>query len=165
MILKIKKYSFYFNSRIRSYYCMMKIDISCTIYRKIKYFNLMQKLVSLVLVLALASTIANGRFLQTTTATTPKRNITFDATLGCGACITGGYIYCHKLAENADVLADVPVANRVCCKDNSTCAAASDALYNCSISYTDRTYAKFVCPFNKNQCGQNKDFSIGNNTA
>eukprot|EP00350_Pseudokeronopsis_sp_OXSARD2_P002378 CAMPEP_0170562838 /NCGR_PEP_ID=MMETSP0211-20121228/62739_1 /TAXON_ID=311385 /ORGANISM="Pseudokeronopsis sp., Strain OXSARD2" /LENGTH=55 /DNA_ID=CAMNT_0010880265 /DNA_START=112 /DNA_END=275 /DNA_ORIENTATION=+ len=42
-----------------------------------------------------------------------------------------------------------------CCEDSSeaNCPEVSDSEWNCSSPYSDKTYAKFVCPRNRDKCG------------
>lgn len=77
----------------------------------------MKVLVSILLLLA----TAQARFLSATATVSVNLTISYDATLRCGACIEGGYIYCHKAEEGAVVTGDVPLVNRTCCKDAKTC--------------------------------------------
>lgn len=73
-----------------------------------------------------ALTMTNARFLQTTTSssTTPDKtphpsnipwNVTYSSSLGCGACIHGGYVYCVSGNEQQAAAAYPATANQVCC--------------------------------------------------
>lgn len=86
------------------------------------------KSLTLLVAVALFATQASTRFLDGTAAssnaTMPAPNITFAATLKCGECVLGGYIFCAKsYADNTTVTADVATANRVCCKDAASCSS------------------------------------------
>ena len=81
------------------------------------------------------------------------KNITFKKELGCGACINGGYIYCIADGERSELNSSAKPPPSVCCQNSTSCPEIDDTKYNCSISYTDKTYAKYVCPFKKDKCG------------
>jgi hypothetical protein len=87
--------------------------------------------------------------------------IPFNATLGCGGCIKGGYIYCIPGAEGSDP-ASWGSSKAICCKDNNTCPALSNNTYNCSNKYTSPILAKAMCPFRKASCGNNSAFGFDN---
>ena len=59
-------------------------------------------------------------------------NISFSKSLGCGACINGGYTYCvpGKLGSDPGSWSGF---SDMCCKDKSSCAGVkAPALYTCS---------------------------------
>lgn len=85
--------------------------------------------------------------------------IPFNATLGCGACIRGGYIYCIPGAEGSDPTT-WGTNKAVCCKDKNNCPALSNKTFNCSNKYTNTMLAKALCPFRKNACGNNTAFGF-----
>ena len=55
------------------------------------------------------------------------KDIVYDATLGCGECVAGGYSFCWKATSSGEVLTDKEYPKysttstdktSVCCKDN-----------------------------------------------
>lgn len=80
--------------------------------------------------------------------------IPFNGTLGCGACIRGGYIYCIPGAEGSDP-STWGTNKAVCCQNASNCSALTNKAFNCSNSYSDKSLAKAMCPFRKGACGNN----------
>ncbi|TNV78715.1 hypothetical protein FGO68_gene6715 [Halteria grandinella] len=86
--------------------------------------------------------------------------IAYNATLGCGACIRGGYVYCIPGAEGSNS-SSWGGKTAVCCL-NSTCTQAKDKTYNCSSQYSDATQAKALCPFRTNACGNSSGFNFTN---
>ena len=91
---------------------------------------------------------------------TPLKNygddytIPFLATLGCGACINGGYTYCIQGSEGDDYTGKS--LNQKCCAAGSTaatCPEISTAGWVCSNTYSDKTLAKSICPFRQTACG------------
>lgn len=82
--------------------------------------------------------------------------INYSQSLGCGACIRGGYIYCIPGPEGSDPATWPAALSSVCCQDSNSCPEVSNvAQYNCSNSYADTMLAKGLCPFNKANCGGN----------
>ena len=80
--------------------------------------------------------------------------IPFAATLGCGACINGGYIYCVQGKEGDDYTGKT--LNQKCCPAGSTaatCHELSNSAWTCSNTYSDKTLAKSICPFRQTACG------------
>lgn len=110
----------------------------------------------------LATTTTTPTTSTTTAAAAPKipkffdDNITipFNGTLGCGACIRGGYIYCIPGAEGSDP-STWGTNKAVCCQNASNCSALTNKAFNCSNSYSDKSLAKAMCPFRKGACGNN----------
>lgn len=111
-----------------------------------------------------------GRDLQTsnTTNTTTKVvpkfygdkvNITYNSTLGCGACIRGGYIYCMPGAEASDP-ATWGTKKAFCCQNASNCSYTTNSTYTCSNTYSDKTLAKAMCPFVSSRCGNSTTFTF-----
>ncbi len=49
-----------------------------------------------------------------------------------------------------------------CCKSDSQgdCPEAYNSTWNCTNAYSDKAYAKFVCPFKKDKCGENMDVAL-----
>ncbi len=80
--------------------------------------------------------------------TSYAENVTlaYKASLGCGACIRGGYIYCVPGAAGSD---ESSWGNKTatCCKDEATCTQAKDSTYTCSNAFSDPVLAKNICPF------------------
>ena len=80
--------------------------------------------------------------------------IPFQATLGCGACINGGFTYCVQGKEGDDYTGKT--LNQKCCPAGSTSATCPEiaiAGWTCSNTYSDRTLAKSICPFRQTACG------------
>jgi len=79
--------------------------------------------------------------------------ITYRSNLGCGACITGGYIYC-VLGKEGDDYSNVTLTQN-CCQNStaSACPQLSNSNYTCSNKYTDKMLAKNVCPYQSSKCG------------
>ena len=80
--------------------------------------------------------------------------IPFVATLGCGACINGGHIYCIQGKEGDDYTGKT--ITQKCCAAGSTataCPEIANAAWTCSNTYSDRTLAKSICPFRQTACG------------
>jgi hypothetical protein len=80
--------------------------------------------------------------------------IPFVSTLGCGACINGGYTYCIQGKEGDDYTGKT--LTQKCCAAGSTataCPEISNPAYTCSNNYSDRTLAKSICPFRQTACG------------
>lgn len=100
--------------------------------------------------LASAQVLESSRFLAGNNSRqgVPKQykdtdTINFAATLGCGACIRGGYIFCIPGAEGSDP-ATWPsgVKNRCYQTAASLAAAALPSPWTCSNTYSDPTLAK-----------------------
>lgn len=85
--------------------------------------------------------------------------INFNATLGCGACIRGGYIYCMPGAEGSDP-STWGTNKSVCCQNAANCPTLTNKAYNCSNQFTDKVLAKGMCPFKKSACGENSSFDF-----
>lgn len=87
--------------------------------------------------------------------------IAYDSSLGCGACIRGGYTYCTT-AKEGTLYSTTPTGT--CCKSNSTsdCSVISNSAYTCSSAYSSKTYAKFVCPFITSKCGSTNNITLDN---
>jgi hypothetical protein len=112
------------------------------------------------------------RFLATTTTTNTTKplppayygdNVTipFKTTLGCGACIRGGYTHCYKGVEGQVLNASLSATNQKCCKNATDCATETASLdWTCSNLFTDTTLAKFACPFVKTNCGPNNTINF-----
>ena len=93
----------------------------------------------------------------------------FADTLGCGACIRGGYIFCIPGAEGSDP-ATWPAATKPRCYQSATTLAAAKlaTTWTCSNIYSDPAIAKGFCPFQASKCGsiQSLDFGeIGEKTS
>lgn len=119
--------------------------------------------------LASAQVFDESRFLQIngTRQGIPKQYkdtdiIKFAETLGCGACIRGGYIFCIPGAEGSDPTTwPAGIKNR-CYQSATTLAAAKLAApWSCSNTYTDKTLAKGFCPFQGSKCGNIQSFDFG----
>jgi hypothetical protein len=145
----------------------------------------MKKAIATALLLALATTAVEGSNFLRSLQTPPPQNgtngtggpppppprkeipksygenvtIPHNATLGCGACIRGGYIYCIPGAEGSDPTT-WGTSKAVCCKDKNNCPALSNKTFNCSSKYTNTMLAKALCPFRKNACGNNTAFGF-----
>ncbi|TNV80704.1 hypothetical protein FGO68_gene3593 [Halteria grandinella] len=88
-----------------------------------------------------------------------QQAIPFTSSLGCGACITGGYVYCVPGAEGSDPTTWGRKA-AICCKD-ALCPQAKDTKsYNCSSQYQNTLLAKALCPFKKANCGNSSAFNF-----
>jgi len=90
-------------------------------------------------------------------------NITYAATLGCGACINAGYTYCIQGKEGDDFTGKTLTTIQKCCPAGATaatCPEIAKADWTCSNTYTDRTLAKTLCPWRQTACGpkQNYDY-------
>ena len=93
--------------------------------------------------------------------------IAFNANLGCGSCIRGGYTYCIPGPEGSNNTQWKAGLKATCCQNASTCTQATSKDYNCSSQYSDKMMAKAMCPFDKGRCGNNTAFnfdSVGQNT-
>jgi hypothetical protein len=79
--------------------------------------------------------------------------ITWRATLGCGACITGGYTYCFMGQEGQDY-SNVALT-QTCCVNSTTagCSVINNPAYTCSNKYSDKMLAKNICPYQSSKCG------------
>lgn len=132
----------------------------------------MRNIVTSILIISLAGVAsANDSFLRVLQNTTkggrvvPKQydddlKIIFNANLGCGACIRGGFVFCLPGAEGSDTPSWGAGKKAVCCKDD-TCPQVKDtANFNCSNSYSDPMLAKNICPFRKANCGNNTAFDF-----
>ncbi len=94
-----------------------------------------------------------------TTTSTPLRyygddiTIQWSASLGCGACITGGYTFCVLGKEGQDFAGKT--VTQTCCKDATTasCPMVSNSQWTCSNIYSDRMLAKNICPYKSTSCG------------
>lgn len=96
----------------------------------------MRKEVTSILIIAFAAATVNAEanFLRLlddakngTRAGVPKKydedlKIPFKASLGCGACIRGGYIFCLPGAEGSDSTAWKAGLTPVCCENSTNCA-------------------------------------------
>jgi hypothetical protein len=86
----------------------------------------------------------------------PKIN--FLATLGCGACIRGGYSFCVPSNVPGAEPSTYPVGKKAqCCKDDAcvtTVLKDTTAKWSCSTrNFTDSTLALGMCPFESRKCG------------
>ena len=94
--------------------------------------------------------------------------ITFDASLKCGKCIKGGFVFCTK-GGDGEVVADdgkgVPAA-ATCCEDSTEakCSVIKDTAYTCSNTYTDADLARSMCPFREKSCGKKKTIEFTDTT-
>lgn len=92
-------------------------------------------------------------------------NITlaYKDTLGCGACIRGGYIYCIPGAEGSDP-SSWGTNKAVCCKNSTVCPQLTNKNFTCSNTYTDKSLAKAMCPFRRGAggCGSVSQFNFTN---
>lgn len=59
-------------------------------------------------------------------------SINFANTLGCGACIRGGYIYCIPGAEGSDPSSWAANTKAVCCRNSASCPETTNKAYLCS---------------------------------
>lgn len=139
----------------------------------------MFKSTAILLVAGLATT-ASAEFLQgrdmqsistTTTVntnmTTPARGlrfygdsprINFASTLGCGACIRGGYSFCVPTNVAGADPVTYPAGKRAqCCRDDAcvtTVLRDTTARWSCSTrNFSDSTLALGMCPFESRKCG------------
>jgi hypothetical protein len=107
-------------------------------------------------ILALLALSSSARFLDATNVA-PTVAVTYASNLNCGQCIYGGYIYCRQGAENLALTGTTayPSTNIKCCNPSvmSSCTEVTNTAYNCSSSYADRSYAKYVCPQKESHCG------------
>jgi hypothetical protein len=84
--------------------------------------------------------------------------IAHTTTLGCGACIRGGYSYCiPNKVPGSDPATWLTGKKAVCCKDDAcvtTTLKDTTVSWTCSKSnYTDPVLALGMCPFTKSRCG------------
>ena len=90
-------------------------------------------------------------------------NVPFGSNLECGACIGSGYIYCHKFEDGVDPVANnmITGTNKICFADSASCEQVNDPInWNCSTRFDAIPAAISMCPFNKAQCGKDKDFIL-----
>lgn len=81
------------------------------------------------------------------------KNITYNANLGCGACITGGFTYC-VLGKEGDDYSGKIVAQKCCTSATAqACPEINDSTWTCSSKYSDTILAKNICPYSKAKCG------------
>jgi hypothetical protein len=103
--------------------------------------------------------IANARFLQTNPGEPGYDNkiVANAGSLPCGACILSNYTFCVYNRQENYVHTTVNQAtadnSNYCCPSSGCVAQTGSATYNCSNSFNDRVYAKFICPFNTDVCG------------
>lgn len=93
-----------------------------------------------------------------TMAVVSATEITFDASLKCGKCIKGGFIYClPDGSTDGEVVANGDAAPAGTCAEN-----VLDAAYKgvCSDSYSDTDYAKGFCPQKQDTCGSNQEIEF-----
>ena len=85
----------------------------------------------------------------------------FADTLGCGACIRGGYIFCIPGAEGSDP-ATWPAGIKSKCYQTATTLAAAKlaSSWTCSNTYSDPALAKGFCPFQGSKCGNIQSFDF-----
>ncbi len=85
--------------------------------------------------------------------------ITWAATLGCGACINGGYTYCVQGKEGDDFTGKT--VTQTCCRDSTSanCPQVSNTTWTCSNIFSDRMTAKGLCPYKSTSCGSNLSIS------
>jgi hypothetical protein len=118
--------------------------------------------------LASAQILENSRFLDGNNNRTgiPKQykdtdKINFADSLGCGACIRGGYIFCIPGAEGSDPSTWTAGVKSKCYQSATTLAAAKLASpWTCSNTYADPTLAKGFCPFQGSKCGNIQSFDF-----
>jgi hypothetical protein len=84
--------------------------------------------------------------------------IAHGTTLGCGACIRGGYSYCiPSKVPGSDPATWLAGKKAVCCKDDAcvtTTLKDTTVSWTCSKrNYTDATLALGMCPYTKARCG------------
>ena len=84
--------------------------------------------------------------------------ISFVGSLGCGACIRGGYSYCVPTNIPGADPSSYPTGKLAqCCKDDACVTGVykdTTAKWTCSTrNYTDSTLALNICPFDKKKCG------------
>ena len=79
--------------------------------------------------------------------------IPWSATLGCGACITGGFTFCLIGKEGEDFAGKT--VTQTCCKDATvaSCPMVTNTQWTCSNIYSDRMLAKNICPYKSTSCG------------
>ena len=88
----------------------------------------------------------------TVSGNSPPTPLAYDPTLGCGACINNGYVFCQQAPDAVVVASTDPLPTTKCCQD-ATCAEANDVAWSCSNTFIDRIYALSMCPFKVKQCG------------
>jgi hypothetical protein len=98
----------------------------------------------------------------------PKIN--FVNSLGCGACIRGGYSFCTPTnVAGADALTFPAGKRATCCRDDPCVTALyrdTTARWTCSTrNYTDSTLALNMCPFDRRKCGSNNGTLAFNSNA
>jgi hypothetical protein len=113
----------------------------------------------LLLVTTSSSTFLKEDYLRNLAAYGPSYiSSTYSASLNCGQCILSNYTYCVAASENNQI---TKAASDTCCS-SSTCSQATSTSYNCSSSFTDTVYAKFVCPQWTSYCGSTQEFTLAN---
>ena len=86
--------------------------------------------------------------------------VPFSQSLGCGACVTGGYIYCYKGVEG-QIQKELSRSNSRCCKTETDCKGPIQSnAWTCTNLFTDPTLAKFACPFVNTSCGPNNTYEF-----
>ena len=70
----------------------------------------------------------------------PNVSIPFTSTLGCGACLQSGYVFCIPGAEGSDP-STWGGKTPVCCQNATKCPQTSNSSYVCSNTYTDASLA------------------------
>lgn len=78
--------------------------------------------------------------------------IPYTQTLPCGACITGGYVYC-LIGKAFDDFSNRTLTQKCCQSATNNCPEATNATWTCSSSYPDRVLAKSICPYRSSMCG------------
>ena len=78
--------------------------------------------------------------------------IPFDANLGCGACIKGGYVYCVNGPEGSNNLGQ-------CCQSVAQCSFATNPAWTCSNIYSNPVLSLSVCPYRNQSCGNQTSFN------
>lgn len=84
--------------------------------------------------------------------------IPFNAKLGCGACITGGYTYCVQGSAWSDYSGKA--ISQTCCQTatSASCPQMTTAGWTCSSSYSDKILAKSICPYTVGACGSKNKY-------
>mmetsp|Transcript_5187 Transcript_5187/g.4762 ORF Transcript_5187/g.4762 Transcript_5187/m.4762 type:complete len:198 (+) Transcript_5187:145-738(+) len=69
------------------------------------------------------------------------------------------YTYCVNTNENQGYNDTEYFPLGICC-EYSNCSFVNDVDWNCSSSYSDKVYAKYVCPYRESKCGSTRDITL-----
>lgn len=93
---------------------------------------------------------------------TAKQITSINNVRGCGDCIRGGYIYCHKAGIFGTNITASEQFESVCCKDKDLCKnILTDTQWKCSSEYKDEFYKYNICPSRLDKCDGDSWIKIG----